>query len=572
MSSSKMRILGLISGTSHDGIDGAVVDFTCGSEVLDIDIISRSATPYLPQLRAKLLKALPPEPTSLATVAELDTQIGQAFAQASADALESAWVSAESVDLIVSHGQTVYHWVAESPNSTQVLGTLQIGQPAWIAERTGAPVLSDVRIRDIAAGGQGAPLASTLDALLLAGRPGTAAALNLGGISNVTVVGKQPVRAWDIGPANALIDAVVADRDLHPAGYDDAGAIAATGRVCQPLLELMLEEKYYRQPAPKSTGKELFHIGYVNQALQRHADEGGDPLSDADLVATLTELTVRTVVDALSAEGADELFVSGGGVHNQVMMDGLIRGLPDTSVRSIDALGIGPDEKEAVLMALIGWLSLHGLAGAATTATGARSPRILGSITPGGGPLRIPEPLPSPPSAARVASVHPDLATVTVRAADLTDLDAAVEVFLSCWHTSYQAVLPRHLVERMDPNQARELWSVGLADTTTETLVAEHDGAVVGVVRYGTQDRGNGHVRSLYVDPAAQGGGYGRKLLQEATDALRSSGADEISLWVFESNTPSRRFYERQGWIPDGQRSVDPRYGEPQIRLVRSLP
>lgn len=380
-----MRVLGLISGTSHDGIDAAVVELRADCDELTARVVHADSTPYEPALRARLLEALPPRPCDLAEVARLDTVIGQAFAAAAADAIRVAG----DVDLIVSHGQTVFHW-AEGPS---VLGTLQIGQPAWIAERTGVPVLADVRARDVAAGGQGAPLASTLDALLLAGRPGRAAALNLGGISNATLVGgDEPVLAWDIGPANALMDAVVVSRDADRRGYDADGRLAAAGTIDGPLLELLLADPYYALAAPKSTGKELFHLDYLERVL---AAAGSEP-STEDLLATLAALTVRTVAEALRAAGASEVFVSGGGARNPVLMHGLADALPGVPVRTTDALGIGADEKEAVLMALLGWLAWHGVPASVPSATGARASRILGSLTPGAGPLRLPVPRAAP--------------------------------------------------------------------------------------------------------------------------------------------------------------------------------
>ncbi|TDC53123.1 anhydro-N-acetylmuramic acid kinase [Jiangella ureilytica] len=382
-----MRVLGLISGTSHDGIDAATVDFTVDDGVLRGDIVHLSATPYTPELRARLLAALPPAPVTLAEVAVLDTLIGQAFADAAAAALAAGGPA----DLVTSHGQTVFHWVEGS----KALGTLQLGQPAWIAERTGTPVLSDVRIRDITAGGHGAPLVSILDDLLLRGLDGVPAALNLGGISNMTVLRPTGLHAYDIGPANALVDAVVTQHGLHPSGYDDGGRIAATGTVDPALLDVLLAEPYYRLPAPKSTGKELFHLGYVDDAVERN----GLTPEPADLVATLTELTVRTVADAVRAEGVTTLVVSGGGVRNPVLVDGLRRALPDTRLIPSDDLGVPAGEKEAIAFALIGWCSAHGLPGTVPGGTGATAPRILGTFTPGAAALRLPEPLATMPPA-----------------------------------------------------------------------------------------------------------------------------------------------------------------------------
>lgn len=379
-----MRVLGMISGTSHDGIDAAVVDFTLDGTDLRGTVLHGSTTSYDPALRARLRAALPPTPTTLAEVCELDTLIGQAFAEV------AATVAAEvgGVDLVCSHGQTVYHWVVDD----QARGTLQIGQPAWIAERVGAPVVSDVRIRDLTVGGHGAPLVSLLDELLLRHRGGTSAALNLGGISNMTLIKDGTVRAHDIGPANALVDAIVADEGLNELGYDDAGQIALSGVVDQGLLEEFLADPYYALTPPKSTGKEHFHLDYVRSVLAHSGIETSTP----DLVATLTELTVRTVAaDVLQAE-VDYLLVSGGGVHNPVLMDGLRKALTGVEIALTDDLGAPSDTKEAIAFSLIGWLTAHGLPGTVPGGTGAREPRILGTITPGSGPLRLPEPVTQP--------------------------------------------------------------------------------------------------------------------------------------------------------------------------------
>lgn len=382
-----MKVLGLISGTSHDGIDSGLVDLEMGADgQLRAHIIACGERPYPVALRKRLAAALPPAETTLAEVTQLDTMIGQEFAATAQEVLAEHGPA----DLIASHGQTMYHWVQDGA----VGGTLQIGQPAWIAERTGCPVISDLRIRDITAGGQGAPLASTLDSLVLRGRGGTCGALNLGGIANLSVVQEDSVLAWDTGPANALIDAVVTDRRLDPRGYDTRGAIAAAGSVDEPLLAALSDDAYYSAPPPKSTGKEVFHLGYVTAALERRSGE----IADADLVATLTELTIRTVASAVSTHRVQELFVSGGGVHNEVIMAGLNRALPDVSIQRSTALGVGPDEKEAVLMAVLGWLSWHGAPGTIATATGALGPRILGTLTPGKQPLRLPDPVTAPTS------------------------------------------------------------------------------------------------------------------------------------------------------------------------------
>jgi anhydro-N-acetylmuramic acid kinase len=385
-----VKVLGLISGTSHDGIDAAAVDFTLRGDVLHGHVTAATSTPYDPALRARIRAALPPAGTTLAEVCALDTLIGQAFAGAAA--------AAPPVDAVCSHGQTVYHWVDQrSVDGTRALGTLQIGQPAWIAERLGVPVVADVRIRDITAGGQGAPLVSYLDTLLLAALPGRPAALNLGGIANITVPthpagspspGPRQL-AWDTGPANALIDAAVLRTGAHPAGYDVDGAIAARGRVDGQLLTELLAEPYYRLPPPKSTGKELFHEGYLDAALAR-------PIEPADLIATLTALTARTVADALRGAGVDTLVVSGGGAANPTLLGMLGAELPGVRLVPSAELGAPRDAKEAIAFALIGWQTLNGLPATLPGATGARGARVLGTITPGAGPLQLPQPAEAP--------------------------------------------------------------------------------------------------------------------------------------------------------------------------------
>jgi anhydro-N-acetylmuramic acid kinase len=369
-----MRVLGMISGTSHDGIDVAVVDLDLDPvrDALRARIVHRGSMPYPAELRRRLIEALPPAAVGFDVVCGLDTEIGQAFAGAAALGVEATG----GVDVVCTHGQTVFHWV----EGARALGTLQLGQPAWIAEATGATVVSDVRSADIAAGGQGAPLVPLLDVRLLASLTAdgaVAAALNLGGIANVTVCrrGADPV-AWDIGPANALLDAVVTDSP-GSATFDRDGEIAATGRVVPVLLEALLDSPYLTQPAPKSTGKELFNLDYVRSALTRT----GVAPSLPDLAATLTELSAVSVADAVRGAGVEVLVASGGGVRNPVLMRRLGELLPDVRVTTSDALGVPSDHKEAVAFALIGWASVHGLPGNVPSCTGAADPRVLGRIS-----------------------------------------------------------------------------------------------------------------------------------------------------------------------------------------------
>jgi anhydro-N-acetylmuramic acid kinase len=358
----------MISGTSHDAIDTAVTDVSSRDGVLEIGVRHTDAVPYPAELRARIVRALPPGRIGMDEVCRLDTEIGQAFA----DAAVRAVAEAGPVDLVCSHGQTFFHWT----QGPAVRGTLQLGQPAWIAERLGVPVVADLRPRDVAAGGQGAPLVSYLDALLLAGLPGRPAALNLGGIANLTTGGPRPL-AYDTGPASALLDAAMLAATGRP--YDEDGRAAAAGTVHEGLLHDLLAEPYYRLPPPKSTGKELFHGGYTGPFLARHPG-----LSTADVLRTLVALTARTVADAVRAHRLDTLLVSGGGVRNPVLMRELALALPGVWVAPTDEVGLPSDAKEAVAFAVLGWHTAHGLPATLPSCTGARGPRVLGALIPGG--------------------------------------------------------------------------------------------------------------------------------------------------------------------------------------------
>ncbi len=391
-----MRVLGMISGTSHDGIDVAVVDFALSDGVLHGQVGYTASTPYPAELRDRLMRTLPPASLTFAEACALDTLIGQVFAGVAVDAIERGG----PVDLICSHGQTVYHWV----EGRAVLGTLQLGQPAWIAERVGVPVVADVRIRDIVAGGQGAPLVSLMDTMLLAGVPGSPAGLNLGGIANMTVLrpaaGGAPL-AFDTGPANALIDAAAIRATDGHLSYDADGALAATGTIHSGLLEHLLDEPYYRLAAPKSTGKELFNADYLDKALALFPD-----VDDADVLATLTALTAQTVADEVHRYGVDTLVASGGGCDNPTLMAMLAARLPGVRLTTTAEFGAPTGTKEAIAFALLGWHTAHGLPGTVPSATGAAAGRILGAIVPGAGPLRLPEPVAVAPEVLRLIAAR----------------------------------------------------------------------------------------------------------------------------------------------------------------------
>ncbi|RZS39336.1 anhydro-N-acetylmuramic acid kinase [Herbihabitans rhizosphaerae] len=381
-----------------DGIDVAVGEMGLdGSEII-LKPLWHKEIPYDPGLKAELLAALPPNSCDAATLCRLDTRVGQAFAAAATHALSRT--NGPGGDLVASLGQTIYHWV----EGGRALGTLQLGQPAWIAEATGLPVIADLRARDVAAGGHGAPLAAALDRLWLAGSAEPVAALNLGGIANITVIAPNgpddTVLAYDTGPANALLDA--ASRLIGGPGIDQGGALAAVGSVRQDLLDVLLADPYYAAPPPKSTGKEHFHRGYLTDVLADLPEVG-----DADLMATLAELTARTVAGACLSHGVRRVVASGGGVHNSAMMAAIATHLGDAELITSDELGLPSSGKEAYLAALLGFLTWQGIPANCPPATGAEGPRLLGSVTPGTAPLAMPRPSTSAVTRLRIADLVP---------------------------------------------------------------------------------------------------------------------------------------------------------------------
>jgi len=386
-------VIGMISGTSMDGIDVAAARFLLHDDIVELRPLGAISVPYSDDLTRGLATALPPAETTAESICRLDNEVGRAFAAAAQQALTEL---APDADLVVSHGQTLYHWVEEG----RVLGTFQIGQPAWITEATGLPVVADLRVADVAAGGQGAPLASVFDALLLAGSDRPRASLNIGGIANITVVSPDadPV-AYDTGPGNALIDAAITYFTNNAENFDRDGAMGRAGAIQPHLLDRLLDDPYYKKPPPKTTGKELFHLGYLLEAVA----EVGDITSE-DIVATVTALTALTIADACRTHSVEEILVGGGGVRNSTLMGMLAAEIPGISIRPIDDLSIPADAKESYFMALIGFLTIHGLPGNLPSATGAARPIVLGCLLPGRNGFDLPPPATTTPTRLRIVA------------------------------------------------------------------------------------------------------------------------------------------------------------------------
>ena len=376
-----MRVIGLMSGTSADGTDVALVDIDGTPPHLQWRLLHFLFVPHPPRLREAILAATRPETGRVDLLCRLNTSLAEQFAHATLECIRQAGWTPADIDLIGSHGQTVWHAPHAHPPAT-----LQVGNPAVIAERTGIPVVSDFRSRDMAAGGQGAPLVAYVDLLLLQHPERIRAAQNIGGIGNVTFVPPhnrpdlRPI-AFDTGPGNVLIDHLAARATGGQWTYDHNGALAAKGRVHQGLLAELLAHPYYRQLPPKTTGRELFTEAYANDIWAGGKALG---LSPADIVATVTALTAHSIVrayhDFLPAF-PDDVILSGGGANNLTLMGMLQDLLAPARVYRSDAFGLPVDAKEAIAFAILAYETWYGRPGNLPEATGARKRVVLGSIT-----------------------------------------------------------------------------------------------------------------------------------------------------------------------------------------------
>ncbi|MBK8286235.1 MAG: anhydro-N-acetylmuramic acid kinase [Ahniella sp.] len=364
-----MLALGLISGTSADAIDVALIE-TDGRPRL----LATHAEPYTAELRDSILALGQSGTVSLQALGELDVAIARAFAHAALNLLDINQRSADTIAVLGSHGQTVWH----SPDS-ELPFTLQLGDPNVIAELTGITTVADFRRRDIAAGGQGAPLVPAFHQALFQSAYEDRAILNLGGIANLTLLSAEgSIRGFDTGPANALLDAWCSRNWGLPC--DTNGAFAASGRVVQGLLDELMADPYFARPAPKSTGREYFHLGWLEARL------GSRPsLSATDLQATLLQLTARSIAEALKREAPNTLrvFACGGGVQNPVLMKAIAEAIAPMELATVEALGVNADFLEAMAFAWMASETLQGRASNLPEVTGARGRRVLGVIARG---------------------------------------------------------------------------------------------------------------------------------------------------------------------------------------------
>jgi anhydro-N-acetylmuramic acid kinase len=380
-----MLIVGLISGTSADAVDAAVCDIRGAPPHIEARIVHAITYAYPDGFQQRIHRACMPEHSRVDELCQLNADLGEHFAGAVRAVIAGAGLAAADIDLIGSHGQTVWHMVDPSGHVTS---TLQLTEAAIIAERTGITTVSNFRPRDIAAGGQGAPLTSYADWLLLRHPTHWRAAQNLGGIGNVTFL--PPLAdhtslplAFDTGPSNALIDAAVEILTQGARSYDQNGQLAAQGKIDEEWLRLLLDHPYYRRQPPKTTGRELFG---AEMGAELVAEGRSRKLSDPDIVATLTALTAASIADAYrryAPAPPAEVILGGGGTRNPVLVAMLRERLGPAVVLTHEDIGLDSDNKEALVFALLAHETWHARPGIHPALTGARHPVVLGQITPG---------------------------------------------------------------------------------------------------------------------------------------------------------------------------------------------
>ena len=384
------HVVGMMSGTSVDGVDAALVEISGTDSEPKVKLLAFENKPYPPQVREKIFSLFTPANATVDKVGYMNFLLGEIYAKSALSVIEKAGMKPEEIDVIGSHGQTIWHApIPESPDGIPVAYTVQIGEGSVIAERTGILTVSDFRVADMAAGGQGAPLVPFSEYLLYRREKETILLQNIGGIGNMTVMpaGAKPrdVFAFDTGPGNMIIDAVISAVTGGEKTYDAGGETAAKGKVCNALLDILKEEPYYRQPLPKTTGREHFGVQYTEKILSWWKE---NPIPVEDLLATVTDLTAYSIADAyeryvLPKYRASEIIVGGGGSYNATLLRFMKeRFAPHgVAVRTQEDLGLSSDAKEAVAFALMADCCMRGRANTLPSVTGAKHPSVMGKIS-----------------------------------------------------------------------------------------------------------------------------------------------------------------------------------------------
>jgi anhydro-N-acetylmuramic acid kinase len=386
-----MLVLGMMSGTSADGIDAALVRISGAPPSIRAKLEGHHHIAFPWRVRQAILRLANGGATTTAEISQLNFLLGEEFAAAAIEACKQWRLPLEKLSLIGSHGQTIYHQGAASRflGSRRVASTLQVGEPSIIAERTGVTTIGDFRPADMAAGGQGAPLVPFVDYLLYRDGKLGRVALNIGGIANITLIPAsarlEDVLAFDTGPGNMVIDALVESISGGRKSYDKDARIALRSRVIRPLLEEMLRHPYLRQVPPKTAGREQFGREYARElfAWAKKRRERTE-----DLVRTVTIFTALSIADGFrrfifSRAHVSELIVAGGGAKNPLLMAQLRDALPGIEVLSSSSFGIPAEAKEAFAFAILAYESFHGRANNLPSATGAKHPATLGKLVHG---------------------------------------------------------------------------------------------------------------------------------------------------------------------------------------------
>lgn len=369
---SEALYIGLMSGTSLDGIDAALVNIS--NEGNTIELLHATESPIEATLKSELQKLCAPAENEIVRSGQASIEIAIAFSAAVKNLLKAANISAKQIAAIGSHGQTIRH----HPEAAFPF-TVQIGDPSTIAELTGITTVADFRPRDMAAGGEGAPLAPAFHEQIFGSRSQHCHVVNIGGIANLSVLDSRgPTRAFDTGPGNTLMDQWIQQHQQQK--YDKNGHWASSGKSNAALLNKLLTEPYFHKPPPKSTGRELFNLPWLKKALQNISEE----VSPADVQATLLQLTVQTISHDILQYGHNqgEIFVCGGGSENIQLMEALQSQLPAHTVLSSDAAGVSSQYMEAMAFAWLAFRTHHQLTGNLPDVTGAGRAVILGGIYP----------------------------------------------------------------------------------------------------------------------------------------------------------------------------------------------
>lgn len=381
------KVIGLMSGTSVDGVDTALVEIRGHGLETQIELLAFHSHPFEAEVRDRIFNLFQPETSSVDELCQLNFLIGEIFAKAALSVIRDTQLEVGEIDLIGSHGQTVYH-LPPQIGAEYVPSTLQLGEPAVIAYRTGVPTIANFRVADLAAGGQGAPLVPYVDFLLFREADRTVALQNIGGISNVTLIPAgaigSDVLASDTGPGNMIIDSVMEILTDGEEKYDNAGQFAAQGSVSESLLGEWLQHPFISTHPPKTTGREAFGRQFAHQAIKQAQDQN---VGQADLVATLTSFTAETIFDyyrrfLFPHHSVDGIYISGGGVHNLTLMEQLKELFQPIPLLPIDSIGFSSDAKEAIAFAVLANEAVHGHPTNLPQVTGASKPMVLGTFSP----------------------------------------------------------------------------------------------------------------------------------------------------------------------------------------------